>query len=204
MWASKTCWQEMPRLLCSFLKDPWIKVNRELDFWKSRLRKRIHLDFSFKNIFIRKANRVVKKNCVLNDLEVSGIKSPALDSLGVPVCVCICVCVHVYTWVCACVCVYMCVYMCTLECVPVCVCMWVCIHVYTWVSSPRSHVRCVQVAPWSGLCSYEERGPGWGTSSPHTLWLEAHVGIIGWVQLTPFCKNPHNHCNWIMCLCVSL
>ena len=133
MWASKTCWQEMPRLLCSFLKDPWIKVNRELDFWKSRLRKRIHLDFSFKNIFIRKANRVVKKNCVLNDLEVSGIKSPALDSLGVPVCVCICVCVHVYTWVCACVCVYMCVYMCTLECVPVCVCICVCVHVYTWV-----------------------------------------------------------------------
>ena len=188
MWASKTCWQEMPRLLCSFLKDPWIKVNRELDFWKSRLGKRIHLDFSFKNIFIRKANGVVKKNCVLNDLEVSGIKSLALDSLGVPVCVYMCVCACVHLSVCLCVCVY--------------VSMYTCVHLS--VISLEPCTLCAGGPQWSGLCFYEERGPGWGTSSPHTLWLEAHVGIIGWVQLTPFCKNPHNHCNWIVCLCVSL
>lgn len=55
---------------------------------------------------------MVKKNCVLIDLEVDGMKGLALDSLGVPLCVCVYMC----TLECVPVYVCECVYMCTLEC----------------------------------------------------------------------------------------
>lgn len=123
------------------------------------------MTFLLKNIFIRKPNGVVKKNCVFIDLQVGGIKGLALDSLGVPLCVC--------------------VDMCTLECVPVCVCVSVYTCVHLSVISLEPHSLCADGSWWSGqsraggLCSSKERVSGWDASSLHALWLEAHVSIGG-------------------------
>ena len=101
-------------LFCPFLKDPRIKVNRELDLWKSKLKKRIHLDFSIKKYFHKKAKWGSKK-------ELCPYWPGSRWNKGPP-----------WTlWVCLCVCMCVCVYMCTLECVPVSVSVY--IHVYIWV-----------------------------------------------------------------------
>ena len=178
-------------LFCPFLKDPQIKVNRKLDLCKSKLKKRIHLDFSIKKYFHKKAKWGGKKELCPYWPGSRWNKRPPW-TLWVCLCVCMCVCIHVYTWVCACV----------------CVCVYTCVHLSVISLEPQTlradGPRSSGQSREGGLCSYKERGPGWGTSSPHTLWLEAHVSIIGWGQLTPFCKHPQNHCKWIVCLCVSL
>lgn len=125
------------------------------------------MNFPLKIFWWRSQTGWKKKDCVLKDLEVTVIKGLALDSLCVHVCMCM------RAWVCACVCTYTRVH-------PSVICPQRC--------SSGGPMQCGQIRAGKA-CSYKERGPGWGTSLPCALWLEARVSITSRVQLIPFCKK---------------